>query len=469
METVFSYLKQRFGYENPDRGFYRSVAEWERWYTGNGTEFHRTKVNNGLTVTERTLSKMNMAKKVAEDWANLLMNEKTRIDADDPEAKIFLQGENGCGGVLGENDFRTQANRLVEKAFALGTGAIVLQLEQARVDEGGRLLPSPDGKIRLDYVTAPNIIPLSWQGDKVTEAAFVGSLQREGQKLTYLQIHRKEQDGYVIDSVCFGDKTGQKIPLPQGICSRLRTGSDLPWFVLIKPNIVNNLADMPLGISVYANAIDILKGLDLCYDSFNMEFYLGKKMVFLRKDLMMQDANGQFFAPQDCNRQLFMYIGDKNVDGDLLPQEFNPMLRVEDHTRAIREQLNYLSCKCGFGERHYRFGENDAPATATEIISGNATLYRSVRKHEIQLEQSLLHLARLILQIGAKVLGKKIDTETPLSVHFDDSIIEDRTAEEKRDMELVSMGLMLGWEFRMKHYGETEECAKERCKEAKTS
>ena len=165
METVFSYLKQRFGYENPDRGFYRTVAEWERWYTGNGTEFHRTKVNNGLTVTERTLSKMNMAKKVAEDWANLLMNEKTRIDADDPEAKIFLQGENGCGGVLGENDFRTQANRLVEKAFALGTGAIVLQLEQARVDEGGRLLPSPDGKIRLDYVTAPNIIPLSWQGD----------------------------------------------------------------------------------------------------------------------------------------------------------------------------------------------------------------------------------------------------------------------------------------------------------------
>ena len=466
METVFSYLKQRFGYDGPDRGFYRTVAEWERWYTGNGTEFHRTKVNNGLTVTERTLSKMNMAKKVAEDWANLLMNEKTRIDTDDPEAKIFLLGENGCGGILGENDFRTQANRLVEKAFALGTGAVVLHLEQARVEEGGKLLPSPDGTIRLDYVTAPNIIPLSWQGDSVTEAAFVGSLQRDGKKMTYLQIHRKETDGYVIDSVCFCDKTGQKIPLPQGICPRLRTGSDLPWFVLIKPNIVNNLTDMPLGISVYANAIDILKGLDLCYDSFNMEFYLGKKMVFLRKDLMMQDANGQFYAPQDCNRQLFMYIGDKNVDGDLLPQEFNPMLRVEDHTKAIREQLNYLSCKCGFGERHYRFGETDAPATATEIVSGNATLYRTVRKHEIQLEQPLLHLARLILKIGVTVLGKKFDADTPLSVHFDDSIIEDTSAEQKRDMELVSRGLMLAWEFRMKHYGETEEYAKTRCKEA---
>jgi len=467
METVISYLKQRYGYGDTDRGFYRTVAEWERWYVGTGTEFHRMKVNNGLVVTERTLSKMNMAKKVAEDWANLLMNEKTRLDAEDPAAGEFLRGKNGSGGVLGSNDFWTRTNQLLEKAFALGTGAIVLRLEGARVDGEGKLMNSPEGKIRFDYVAAPNIIPLSWNGDRVTEAAFTGTVTEGGKTMTYLQIHRKEGDGYVIDSVCFSDKDGRPVSLPEGICSRIRTGSDRPWFVLIRPNLVNNLTDLPMGISVYANSIDILKGLDLCYDSFEMEFFLGKKMVFLRKDLMMQDGNGQFLAPQDCNRQLFMYIGDKNLDGDLLPQEFNPNLRVRDHGEAIQQHLNYLSCKCGFGDRYYRFNVTDAPTTATEIISGDATLYRSVRKHEMLLEQPLIGLAKTVLQIGKSVLGRNLDPEAKIAVRFDDSIIEDRTAEQKRDMELVSLGLMLKWEFRMKYYGETEDCAKARCKEAK--
>ncbi len=465
METILSYLKERFGYDNIDRGFYRKISEWDRWYTGNGTDFHRTRVNNGLSVIEHDLSQMNMAKKVAEDWANLLMNEKTRIDTDNAAAAEFLRGHNGKGGVLGENDFWTGINQLVERSFALGTGAVVLRLEQARIDGQHRLLPSPEGKIRLEYVTAPNIIPLSWQGNDVTEAAFAGSMTQAGQSLTYLQIHRKEADGYVIESVCFSNKTGKKVPLPDGICPTVRTGSNTPWFVLIKPNLVNNLTDLPMGISVFANSIDILKGLDLCYDSFHMEFYLGKKMVFLRKDLMMQDQQGRLYAPQDCNRQLFMYIGDKNVDGDLLPQEFNPELRVKDHADAIQQHLNYLSCKCGFGDRYYRFNGNAAPATATEVISTDAALYRSVRKHEILLEQPLLRLTEAILSVGREILGRPIPEEVALSVHFDDSIIEDRTAEQKRDMELVSLGLMLDWEFRMKHYGETEQTAKARCKE----
>ena len=463
METVFKYLQNRFGYGEIDRSFYRLIREWERWYEGSGTEFHRTKVNNGLSVIERDLCKMNMAKKVAEDWANLLMNEKTRIEINDPMAAEFLTG---AGGVLGENDFYTRINQLVERAFALGTGAVVLRLEQAVVGDDGTILSSPEGKIRLEYVTAPHIIPLSWEGDRVSEAAFVGTMTLAGQTTTYLQIHRKEADGYVIDSVCFSEKTGQQVPLPAGICPRVRTGSDTPWFVLIKPNLVNNLTDLPLGISVFANSIDILKGLDLCYDSFTMEFFLGKKMVFLRKDLMMQDREGNLYAPQDCNRQLFMYIGDKNVDGDLLPQEFNPELRVAAHGEAIQQHLNYLSCKCGLGDRYYRFNVSNLPATATEVISGDAALFRSVRKHEILLEQPLIRLTKAILEIGERILGKTFDPALEIRVRFEDGIVEDRSAETARDMDLVRLGLMLNWEFRMKYYGETEEEARSKCKEA---
>ena len=47
-----------------------------------------------------------------------------------------------------------------------------------------------------------------------------------------------------------------------------------------------------------------------------------------------------------------------------------------------------------------------------------------------------------------------------VSVHFDDSIIEDRNLELTQKLQLVSAGLMLPWEFRIWYYKETEEQAK---------
>ena len=47
-----------------------------------------------------------------------------------------------------------------------------------------------------------------------------------------------------------------------------------------------------------------------------------------------------------------------------------------------------------------------------------------------------------------------------ISVKFDDSIIEDKTAERAQDRQDVSMGVMSLVEYRMKYYGEDESTAK---------
>ena len=195
-----------------------------------------------------------------------------------------------------------------------------------------------------------------------------------------------------------------------------------------------------------------------------MEFVLGKKMVFLRRDLLEKDDNGNYFAPQDVNRQLFMYLGDKALDGDMLPQEFNPALRVEDHVRGIQEQMNYLSSKCGFGERHYRFDASNV-VTATQINSENSNLFRSIRKHEILLEKPLAAIARAVLYIGANLLGKDVDENASISVVFDDSVIEDEASIQARDLELVKQKIMMPYEYRVKHFGEDEATAKRILKE----
>ena len=125
----------------------------------------------------------------------------------------------------------------------------------------------------------------------------------------------------------------------------------------------------------------------------------------------------------------------------------------------MQDQLNILASKCGFGEAYYKF---DAPdmTTATQVISENSTLFRSIKKHEIILEQVLAELCRIILRMGSICMGQNLNPEVKIKVDFDDSIIEDKNAEFTRDLQLLTSGIMNDWEFRAKWMSESDEEAK---------
>ena len=146
-------------------------------------------------------------------------------------------------------------------------------------------------------------------------------------------------------------------------------------------------------------------------------------------------------------------------------KESNMELRVDQHSKAIEDQLNYLSYKCGFGVEHYRFTRNQIQ-TATEVISQNSDLYRTIKKHELILEDVIKDLYRAILRLGVQLGVPGLDPDCGIRVQFDDSIIEDKDAERKRDMSEIAAGIMSREEFRAKWYGETKEQAKTRMPEA---
>ena len=47
-----------------------------------------------------------------------------------------------------------------------------------------------------------------------------------------------------------------------------------------------------------------------------------------------------------------------------------------------------------------------------------------------------------------------------ISIDFDDSIIEDKSADFTRDLQLLNAGILNDWEFRMRWMNEDEETAK---------
>ena len=93
------------------------ISLWEKWYKGKFPSFHNYKIWNGKKNVRMEKKSLKMAKKVCEDWASLLMNEKVQIVVSNQELldKLLL-----------EMDFYTKANKSVEYGFALSMSALVL-------------------------------------------------------------------------------------------------------------------------------------------------------------------------------------------------------------------------------------------------------------------------------------------------------------------------------------------------------
>ena len=222
-------------------------------------------------------------------------------------------------------------------------------------------------------------------------------------------------------------------------------------------------------MSIFANAIDNLKGVDLAFNNFCQDFKLGGKKVFYNKQLVKTDEHGRKVTPDDVAQQLFTLLGgdDGSLDDKELIHEFNPSLRVEYNKNGLQAQLDYLSFKCGFGVRRYQF-KSDGVQTATEYMGSQQEMVQNANKHYIVVEQALQDLCRAILQIGRAFCGKPVEPEAKVTVDFEDSYIIDKESERQRDLQEVMDGIMQKWEFRVKWYGEDEATAKAMTAESKT-
>lgn len=445
------------GYATVPEEFYRKVSEWKSWYQGDVKGFHQYKVRNGHNTVRCRRYSLGMGKKIPEDWANLLMNEKVSVTLEGGKEQEFVDR------VFEGNNFLVKTNEMQEMAFALGTVAFIPRVVGMEITESGPTPGSAKG-IVLDYVTVENIWPLAWQNGIITECAFSSTVTVNGESYCYLQIHHKVNGLYDIenriyryrndnldDEVSLSDVSGFELVPPV-----VHTKTDRRQFVIDRPNIANNFDySVPLGISVYANAVDVLRGVDIAYDSYVNEFSLGKKRIMVKPSATEYLDGEPIFDADDV---VFYVLPEDLQDGAVITP-IDMTLRTAEHNTGIQDQLNLLSSKCGFGETYYRFNGGSV-ATATQVISENSTMFRTIKKHEIVLEQVLVELCRIILRLGNEAMNAGLDEDVEISIDFDDSIIEDKTAERNNDRQDLAAGIMNDWEYRAKWYNEDEATAK---------
>lgn len=437
MRGIIQFL-EREGYNVPDAGFYSYIRLWLKWYKGK-TAFHSYQVYNGNKQVRKTRKTLAMAKRIPEDWANLILNEKVEIVVDGEGNQTAIDE------VLHANNFRVRGNQLVELAFALGTGAFVELLDK-------------DGNVDIDYVRASMIFPLTYKNGEITECAFASETKEGKDAYVYLNIHTKNERGdYVIRNAYFkkqGDNLTE-VPLPDDVQEEVNTGSSVPLFQIIKPNIVNNIdLDNPMGISVYANGLDQLEGVDLAYDSYCNEFRLGKKRIIIPVKMarVQMDEDGTTKPIFDYEDTEFYAV--TGADESMGIKEINMDIRSADHETGIKTMLNTLSKACGLGDDYYDY-QSSGVKTAKEVVSEKSDLFQNLKKHELIIESALKGMVMAIASL------KQITVDPmEVSINFDDSIIEDTGAEKERFLQEIRDGVRQKWEYRAKFLGETEEEAK---------
>ena len=461
------YLNKKYD-TNIATDYYSIIRTWRQWWEGYVESAH-TYRELGIdgTVRRRELYRLGMAKRITEDWASLLLNEKTTIVIEDKNTSSWLLGdesEQGAGGVLGDSNFWAEGNELLEKAFAYGTGAFIARADGAKVNNNGAVVPDANCKATIEYVDALSIVPISVEKSRITEAAFISEIVKRGKTYIYIESHTKGENGnYIIENEYFllNGVEMQKSELPAHIAPKIDTGSNIPWFYFVYPNITCNIKECNgLGMSVYANALDILKAVDVNYNNFVKDFLLGGKKVFYNKAMLQTNSEGKTITPDDVAQQLFQQVGDgMDFDAKQMVQEFNPSLRVAENKDGVQAQLDYLSFKCGMGTKRYQFNASGVK-TATEYNGERQELVQHAQRHAIVLESALQGICKALLYIGKAFCGANVEPETPITIQFEDGFVIDDVAARMNDLQEVREGIMQKWEYRKKWYGETEEDAK---------
>lgn len=448
---------REMGYKTVPESFYKHIELWKLWYQGTVKEFHYYKIFNGLKQVERKKFETGMAKKAAEDWANMLMNEKVVITLEGKAEQTFFDD------VCKANNFRLMMNKYQELCFAHGTTAYVARISGLPVNGDGMAAGNAES-IKIDFVQADGIYPLSWENDKVTACAFATKRVHDNRSYVYLQIHEKGENGtYDIKNYVYDNTDGGMNPVDletsdafQGIQPVFHTGSETPLFVIDTPNLVNNIdTNIPMGISVFGNAIDELKFCDNVFNSADNEIDIGRKRIMVHPEAV-KGLDGE--ALFDSNDIAFYVLPEDSQTGQSV-QEISSTLRIAEHVSAMQLALNMFSMKVGFGPNHWKFDAGNI-TTATQVISANSEEFRTLKKHEIVLESVLMDLARIILRLGNAFMGQHLNEDVEISIDFDDSIIEDEATDFARDLQMLSVGIMNRDEFRAKWMNEDIETAR---------
>lgn len=407
-------------------GYYTDIMRWEDIYCGGGDWRYTRK--GGIQGGTRRLASLGAAKALCGELSRLCYTEGTSMCYSDEETRRFVEG------VLKESRFAERFPVFLEKAFALGGGAIRVYY---------------DGRVRVDLVTADCFVPTEWNSREITGGAFASRIVSGGKSYILAETQEQDGDSVVIENRLFredGARADIEDVIP-GLVEKSRIeGLSSPLFVYFRTGGLRRsgtAGDCPLlGESVFAGAEDTLKSIDIVFDSLSREFVLGKKRIIVPAYAVRGewDSDGNKRHYFDVNDEVFQAMSTSDSD-ELKITDNTGELRVTEHIDALGELLSLLSMQAGLSEGALSYKDGTI-RTAAEVVSRNSRTYRTQAYYRRLISEALGRMTENICRLG-KLAGELSDGACEsASAVFADGAAEDDGTRTDRAVKLYSAGMI---------------------------
>lgn len=328
-----------------------------------------------------------------------------------------------------------------------------------------------------DYILPTDFAITSCSSNgEINGAIFASAAHNGDDHYTRLEYHHFEGDKYIIENKAYKNtktysgKTslGKKVPLtdiddwaniePVVEIDNLQK----PLFAYYRVPGSNTIDASPNGLSVFANAIEELKAVDVAISRKNAEVEDSKHITFVGQSAIKNAQNKGITLPRFV-RGLGMGINDGETSAI---HEHKASMLTEERIKDLNFDLSLLGVKCGFSEGVFVMDGQSGMITATQIESDDRDTVQTIKAERDALKNAIKDAVcgadALITLYDLAPLGNGYE----LNFNFGDitySYEEDKASWKQ----YVREGLVPAWKYFVKFEGMTEDEAKEMTAEAR--
>ena len=204
-------------------------------------------------------------------------------------------------------------------------------------------------------------------------------------KRTYYRIENKafmSRDNYSIGTeISLGEtKWGDLSPVTD-IIKENDNKLDGMLFGYFKMPLANDIDfDSPLGISMFANALEELKDLDIAYSRNSEEILHSSRTVLVDERLLDKGVTKKNGERRRTHIPMPRFV--KNVmsdDAKSFYQEINPTLNTTTRQEGIDNLLSLIGCKCGFSNGYFVLDQKTGMITATQVEADDRGTIQTIK------------------------------------------------------------------------------------------
>lgn len=343
----------------------KNIRKWNQIYAGHPSWLD----------AEDHIKTINFAKSVTSETARLACLDLS-IKIDGSARATYLQNV--------VDDMFDKIREYVEKGCANGT--IILK---------------PNGA-GIDCFDPQRFLATETDGNgNIRGAIFFDFYVQSDDHYTKMEYHRFAGEEYLISNRCFLSKSAgslgkpvkiEKSPWSELVADVSISNIEKPLFAVFKTPMANNIdTDSPLGMSIFAEAIEELKDLDVAY-SRNAKEIQDSKRIVLADDRLTQlsairDADGNIIR-----RRVKMPDYVKNVMSEgqeNFYQEINPNLNTDTRITGINNILSILAYKCGYSNGYFSFDAMQGIQTATGVEASQQRTIQFIKDIRDKLQMAM--------------------------------------------------------------------------------